>query len=151
MLAQARLQADPRIHLLEADIHSPFPLPPRSFDVIFISLVLEHTATLGPIFENIARLLAPNGTVRILELHADRQRAGTTAHFPHNGQDIRLPSYPHAAAELQHHLILACLIHIRSIDRAPDPQSLAHCSRLAKYKSLPLLLDVRAMMKEFTL
>jgi SAM-dependent methyltransferase len=151
MLAQARLQAEPRIRLLEADIHSALPLPPHSFDVIFISLVLEHTATLGPIFENIARLLAHNGTVRILELHADRQRAGTTAHFPHNGQDIRLPSYPHDAAELQHHLTLANLINIRIIDRTPDPESLAHCPRLAKYKGFPLLLDVRANSPEFTL
>jgi SAM-dependent methyltransferase len=151
MLAQARLLSDPRIHLLEADIHSTLPLPPHSFDVIFISLVLEHTATLAPIFDNIARLLAANGTVRILELHADRQRAGTAAHFPHHGEDIRLPSYPHDAAELQHHLTLASLIHMRIIDRIPDPESLAHCPRLAKYKDLPLLLDVRATHPEFTL
>jgi SAM-dependent methyltransferase len=145
MLAQARrLLPNPRIQILEADIQTPLPLPTHSFDVIVISLVLEHIPALAPFFHNIARLLAPNGILRILELHADRQRTGTGAHFPHNGQDIRLPSYPHDATELHQEIAAIHLTLLHTLQHIPDDASITRYSHLTKYKNLPLLLDLRA-------
>ncbi len=119
-------------------------LPEGAFDVVVVSLVLEHFAEIGGVLRNAAKFVAPGGVVRMLELHPARQRSGTGAHFLHEGRDVRLPSYPHDGAELRREFEKAGLTGVQMVEHAPDDAMVARFPRLAKYGGMPLLIDVRA-------
>ena len=148
MLARAQERtADPRVSLLAADI-TMFPptLAPGTFDRVLITLVLEHIELLPPVFATIRQALAPGGAVRILEMHPELARRGTGAHFWHEGQEIRLPSYPHAAAEMRQAASSAGL-EISSITEWFASESAARrCGKLRKHLGLPILLETRACL-----
>ena len=119
---------------VEADLAGEIPLAEGFFEVVVISLVLEHFSEIQAVLRNAARLMAPGGVLRILELHAARQRAGTAAHFLHEGQDVRLPSYPHDAEEFRAELAPAGFGEVRIVERVPDEETLARSPRLEKYR-----------------
>ncbi len=142
--AMEQYKGDARVRFIQADIAGELPVEARGFDVVVTSLVLEHFVEIGGVLRNVARFVSPGGVVRMLDLHADRQRAGTNAHFLHEGRDVRLPSYPHDGAELRRELEKVGLTKVGVAEHTPDEAMVARFARLAKYAGMPLLIDVRA-------
>lgn len=58
--AAERLGHDPRIRYVQGDIYN-LPFPTGFFDTVVTVRVLHHVVDLGAAFEEIARILAPNG------------------------------------------------------------------------------------------
>jgi malonyl-CoA O-methyltransferase len=82
MLARARENVSAEhVRFERHDVTQPWPLPAGSADVVVVMLVLEHIASLGLVFEQAARALAPGGTLFVCELHPMRQMLGGQAHF----------------------------------------------------------------------
>lgn len=144
MLARARERYGEKVALVEGDVAGALNLGEGGFDLVVVSLVLEHFAEIRPVIRNAARLAVSGGELRILELHPSRQRAGTGAHFLHEGRDVRLPSYPHEEAEFREELARAGFEDVRIAEHVPDEETLARSPRLAKYRGMTLLLEVRA-------
>lgn len=98
MLRRARERVPgTRVEFVRADVRSPWPLPDASMDVVIGNLVLEHVASLGPIFGESARVLRPGGTLFLCELHPFRQWRGGQAHFTDGatGETVRVPAHVH--------------------------------------------------------
>ncbi|HLL45229.1 MAG TPA: class I SAM-dependent methyltransferase [Longimicrobiaceae bacterium] len=145
MLERARAQLeDPRAHWLQADLASPVPLADGCADEVLLCLVLEHVPQLGPLFQEVHRLLAPGGRVRGLEIHPRLVQAGTQAHFWHEGREYRLASFPHTAQDFVAALSAAGLEPAALCEWYGTQAAEAHCAKLRKHRGLPVVLDVRA-------
>jgi ubiquinone/menaquinone biosynthesis C-methylase UbiE len=82
MLTRARTRVvDQRVHFVQHDVRSPWPLEDNSADVAIAMLVLEHVEYLGPVFLEAARVLRAGGELFISELHPARQLLGNQARF----------------------------------------------------------------------
>ncbi len=72
-----------------------------SFDKVFMSLVLEHISNLDSFFQKIVNLLNTQGEVLISELHPERGKQGSLAHFTtKSGDEVRLSSKAHSEDEI---------------------------------------------------
>ena len=101
MLAIA-IEAVPDGTFLVADISEPWPLEDDSADLVVASLVLEHIEVLAPIMAEAARVLRRGGTLRISELHPDRQAGGSRAHFvDESGERVDIAAFVHPQAEVE--------------------------------------------------
>lgn len=74
-LARRRVPA-PHFQLVQADVTAPWPLPAAFADVVLFNLVLEHVASLPPVFHEAARVLRPGGDLFVSEYHPARLAAG---------------------------------------------------------------------------
>lgn len=83
MLEKAREKLhSPAVQFVQADIKADWYFAePGSFDLVVFSLVLEHIAGLGPVFEKAAAALRPGGHVYLGELHPFKQYLGSKARF----------------------------------------------------------------------
>lgn len=71
----------PNVRFVQADITQTWEFADDTYDLLTFSLVLEHIEKLGPIFENVARVLRPGGYVYVGELHPGKQYTGSKARF----------------------------------------------------------------------
>lgn len=149
MLAQGRARwgSEKRVTLVRGDIAGELGVTREGFDLLFVSLVLEHLAEVGRIFDGAMGCLVHGGRIRILELHPDRQREGTAAHFYHEGEDHLLPSYPHDGEELRRVLENAGAEAVEARAHIPNEGTLAKSQRVGKYRGMPLLLDVSGIRR----
>ena len=101
MLAKARARVtSPNVSFLEHDIQRSWPLPDESANAVIGNLVLEHVSNLGIIFHEAQRVLRPNGTLFICELHPFRQHLGGQAQFTEESGERRLvEAYVHDVSE----------------------------------------------------
>lgn len=83
MLARAKdkIQSD-KVEFIQADINGKWSFAyNRQFDLTTFSLVLEHIEHLDNIFEELSKVVKPNGYVYIGELHPFKQYTGSKARF----------------------------------------------------------------------
>ena len=102
MLAQARRRVSSnRVHFFEHDVSNPWPIPDQSADLVLDSLVLEHVADLGVVFQQARRVLKPGGSLFVCELHPFRQISGAQAHFvdPSTGDPVHVPAVRHDVSD----------------------------------------------------
>lgn len=70
------------VKFIQADINSDWDfLNEEKFDLTTFSLVLEHIEDLNKIFEQLKKVVKPEGYVYIGELHPFKQYSGTKARF----------------------------------------------------------------------
>lgn len=102
MLERARDRVDSAAVRFEAgDITQQWPAADAAFDVVVITLVLEHVEQLGPVFEQARRVLTVGGLLYIAELHPYRQLAGGQARFTPEGggREELVPAWQHTVSE----------------------------------------------------
>jgi ubiquinone/menaquinone biosynthesis C-methylase UbiE len=102
MLARARARiTSVNVKFAEHDIQRSWPFPDESFNAVIGNLVLEHVSNIRVVFEEAQRVLRPNGTLFICELHPFRQRLGSQAQFTDSksGERHRVEAYAHDVSE----------------------------------------------------
>lgn len=136
MLRRARGRCTARnVSFIRLDLSSPIPLRAGSADLVVITLVLEHLASLAKVMRECARVLRPSGRLFLCELHPERQEAGARARFEGGaGEEVRVPGYPrgveeHLAAAREAGLTLVELGERRAPTDAPSdpPRVLSLC------------------------
>jgi malonyl-CoA O-methyltransferase len=98
MLHEAQRRG-PALRLLEQDMAGPLPLPDASVDCALFCLSLEHAADLLPPLREARRLLRPDGSAAVIEIHPFLALGGVAAHFEQNGVTIRMPTFAHSFAD----------------------------------------------------
>ncbi len=83
------------------DITRRWPAEDASYDLVIITLVLEHVEDLAPVFDQARRVLRKGGLLYIAELHPYRQLAGRQARFTPSGSDkeVFVPAWKHSISE----------------------------------------------------
>ncbi len=77
-------------------------IPFSPFDVIIMSLVLEHIADLNRFFDKTFKLLKKSGRLLFSEIHPFRSKKGFLAHFKDmQGTEIRLSSKAHTEKDIK--------------------------------------------------
>jgi malonyl-CoA O-methyltransferase len=102
MLARARERVKAaNVRFVQHDVRSAWPVPAESVDVVMGNLVLEHIQNLAPVYAEAVRVLRPGGRLWLCELHPERQRLGSQAHFTDSatGATIHVPAFRHTASE----------------------------------------------------
>ncbi len=102
MLARGRERVKAAsVRFVQHDIRSAWPAPVESVDLVMGNLVLEHIKDLMPVYAEAVRVLRPGGRLWLCELHPERQRLGSQAHFTDNatGAKIHVPAFRHTASE----------------------------------------------------
>ncbi|MBC7446626.1 MAG: class I SAM-dependent methyltransferase [Hymenobacteraceae bacterium] len=95
MLAKAQLKAPANVTFRQADITQPWGFTGESADLITCSLILEHIADLGFVFNQAAQVLAPGGRLYVGELHPFKQYQGSKARFETEAGMRELECYVH--------------------------------------------------------
>lgn len=102
MLARARTRVSARsVTFIEHDIQRSWPVPDESFNAVIGNLVLEHISNISIIFHEAQRVLRPNGTLFLCELHPFRQRLGSQAQYTdlQSGNRLKVEAYAHDVSE----------------------------------------------------
>ena len=94
MLTIARTRL-PHARLFHHDMANPLPIPNDAFHRTLFSLTLEHLADLRAPLSEARRITKPDGRIHLIEIHPFYSLAGAAAHFDHQGQEVRMPTYPH--------------------------------------------------------
>lgn len=83
----------------------------EKFDLIIISLVIEHIQHLEPLFNKIHKLLKPMGRLCLSEIHYSRMLNGSGARFfdEQQNKEIRGQSFSHDEIEIENAAILSGL------------------------------------------
>lgn len=82
MLAKAKEKIfSASVQFVNADITREWKFRNEIYDLVSLSLVLEHTESLDHIFKEASLSLKPGGYVYVGELHPSKQYAGTKARF----------------------------------------------------------------------
>ncbi len=145
MLAVARTRAearDPRVSFALAEVAAGVPVADGGADVALIVLVLEHVAALAPLGAELARIVAPGGHVRVVEIHADRIAAGTVAHFQVDDGEVRFTSAAHPPAAVAAALTTAGFAIRSMAEHRAEGALLAAVPKLAKHAGGAVVLDV---------
>lgn len=137
----------PGANWVQGSLHAT-PFATASFDGALVVLVLEHLQELAPLFTEIARVLAPGGVLRLLEIHHDLLAAGTVAHFHDAGVERRFTSTAHATATIVAALTAAGFVIAHCRELAADGELLAAVPKLAKHTGRRVLLDLLAVREE---
>jgi malonyl-CoA O-methyltransferase len=98
MLAKAR-ERDATLRLLQHDMTLRLPLPDRSADLALFSLSLEHVRDIAAPLGEAGRILRQGGGIAVIEIHPLLSMGGLAAHFHEGGQEVRMPTFPHAFAD----------------------------------------------------
>lgn len=146
MLERARERTqDPRARFAQADLlRAPLPFANGAFDLVLVTLVLEHFERVGGVLPEAARALAPGGRLRILEIHPRLAATGNGAHFWHEGTEHRLPSFGHDADELDRALAATPLRRSRVTEWSPSETLMKRLEKLRKHAGKAMLLDYEA-------
>lgn len=102
MLTRARKRvASDHVAFTEHDIQRTWPVSDESVNAVVGNLVLEHISNIQMIFHEAQRVLRPNGTLFLCELHPFRQRLGSQAQFtdPRSGDRLKVEAYAHDVSE----------------------------------------------------
>ncbi|MFN8528087.1 MAG: class I SAM-dependent methyltransferase [Anaerolineae bacterium] len=77
------------------------PLAAESVDVVLCGLAIGHVATLEPILTEIVRVLKPNGTALISDVHPDLFLQGGQRTFTAQGKTYAVEHYPHTISQVR--------------------------------------------------
>jgi SAM-dependent methyltransferase len=112
------------------------------FDVALIVLVLEHVASLAPVFAAARRALRDGGVLRVIEIHPSLVAAGTVAHFEEGEREVRFASDTHAIDEVR--AALADFDVLRVDEHEASGSLLAAVPALAKHQGKRVMYDLAA-------
>ena len=99
MLAKAKEKL-PGVEFIHCDFMEQ-DLQKFHFDKVFMSLVLEHISDLDVFFQKIVAILNDKGEVLISELHPERGKQDSLAHFKTSeGDEVKLSSKTHLEEEI---------------------------------------------------
>lgn len=124
MLARARTRVtNPHVTFIEHDIQGTWPVANESVNAVVGNLVLEHVSNIRIIFHEAQRVLRPNGTLFLCELHPFRQRLGSQAQFTDNksGDRLKVEAYVHDISEYVNSGIEAGLQLVRIGEWSDEP------------------------------
>jgi ubiquinone/menaquinone biosynthesis C-methylase UbiE len=96
--AREKVRAE-NVRFFLMDISQPWDFENEFFELIVCNLVLEHIQSLGLVFGEARRVLQPNGTFFINELHPFRQYNGKKARFFSNQEKIAVEAYVHHVSD----------------------------------------------------
>jgi len=102
MLARARARVkQTNVTFAEHDIQRTWPLGDETVNTVIGNLVLEHLANIRMVFHEAERVLRPNGTLFLCELHPFRQRLGAQAQYTDakTGDRQKVEAYAHDVAD----------------------------------------------------
>jgi ubiquinone/menaquinone biosynthesis C-methylase UbiE len=102
MLRRARARVtDPRVHFMQHDVRTTWPLANDSRDIIIAMLILEHVEDLETVFAEASRVLRSRGELFICELHPMRQLMGGQAQFSNTqtGERELVPAFLHNVSD----------------------------------------------------
>lgn len=102
MLARARARVmTGKVTFIEHDIQHTWPVPDESFNAVVGNLVLEHVSNIQIVFHEAQRVLRPNGSLFLCELHPFRQRLGSRAQFTDakSGERLKVEAYAHDVSD----------------------------------------------------
>ncbi len=97
-LAQQKVRAA-HVRFQFTDITQRWPVANEQIDLVTCSLVLEHIRDLAPIFQEAERVLKPNGSFYLCELHPFKQYQGTKARFERGDTTVELPVFVHHVSD----------------------------------------------------
>lgn len=136
--ARARLPSQARLH--HGDIRVPVA-PAASFDLVLITLVLEHVEDAAPVFERAFEALAPGGRVCVMELHPSALKAGSRAKFlDDQGHVIMTDAFAHTFASWDEDARAAGFEGGVCRDVSPDATLLARFPSRKRRPDIPWLL-----------
>ena len=128
MLARARARVNvPRVHFLQHDVRSTWPLADASAEVVIAMLILEHVEHLETVFAEAARALTIRGEFFVCELHPMRQHAGGQAQFsnPKTGKQQRVTAFLHDVSDYVN-VGLACGFELQQLGEWRDADAPAN-------------------------
>jgi ubiquinone/menaquinone biosynthesis C-methylase UbiE len=102
MLARARERvAGANVRFVQHDVRTAWPAAHGAADTVVGNLVLEHVEQLAPVYAEAERVLRTGGQLFLCELHPERQRRGSQAHFTHaaTGATIHVAAHLHSVAD----------------------------------------------------
>lgn len=134
-----------RVRVIRQDIEAPLPVDDGAFDRVLCALVVEHIRKLDLLFNEFARICAPDGFVVISAMHPAMMLRGISARFtdPRTGRDTRPKSHPNAISDFLTAALKAGLILDHISEAAIDEQMARVSPRGAKYEGWPMLLAMR--------
>jgi malonyl-CoA O-methyltransferase len=125
------------------------PFVSDAFDVVISGLALGHATSVDAWMVEIARVLAPAGTLLYSDFHPDAARAGLTRSFKdQNNETWTVPHYlfevdAQRAAAANAGLRIECLHEVRVGEELSEP--FAHSQEFyRRWDGLPIVLVVRA-------
>lgn len=112
----------------------------NKFEKILMSLVLEHISYLDSFFDKVKFVLKEKGEILISELHPERGKKGSLAHFKtDNGNEIQLSSKPHSEYEILKAAEKAGLkLNIKK-DILGDDELVKISEKWSKYLDMPMI------------
>jgi ubiquinone/menaquinone biosynthesis C-methylase UbiE len=102
MLERARQHVESsNVRFETGDVTDPWPAADASFDLVIITLVLEHVERLAPVLNQARRVLRDAGMLYITELHPFRQLVGGQARFTPEGSEAEqlVQAWKHSISE----------------------------------------------------
>src|SRR6185312_6317976 len=98
-VARDRFAGEARVAWIEADVTRPL-LAGRTFDLVVVTLVLEHVEDAASVFRAAAAIAPAAARMVAHELHPELHARGARAHVDVDGETWALPSHPHDARDL---------------------------------------------------
>ncbi len=98
MLAKARERCT-AFDLFQHDMAEPVGLSDACADIVVICLTLEHISSIGPVIDEAARILRPDGRLIVFEIHPFLSARGVAAHFEDGRGEVHMPTYAHPFAD----------------------------------------------------
>lgn len=133
---------DPRVSFVAHDLLTAWT-PPRTFDLAFVVLVLEHLPTLDGLVFSLARAVRPGGRLRIVDLHPERIATGSIAHFREGTTEVHFASVAHPVHTIYSALEAVGFEVVRRDWIAGDAM-IGGVPSLAKHRGRKLVLDIKA-------
>lgn len=95
-IAKEKIKAE-NVTFKTQDLTQSWDLSTETFDVVVGNLVLEHIENLKPIFQEVFRVLKPNGILFLCELHPYKQLKGSKARFSED--KVKITAFIHEISE----------------------------------------------------
>jgi malonyl-CoA O-methyltransferase len=143
MLAEARRKPGAeQIRILCHDLHSPLSLRDGEFDLVVSGLVLEHLRVLDGFFNEIKRVLKPDGRAVVSAMHPAMFLRGSQARFtdPSTGEVVQPGSIAHSMSDVMMAAIRAELQLTNIEEISPDAEFATRYPRAEKYVGWPMLV-----------
>jgi SAM-dependent methyltransferase len=144
MLNVARRQV-PNLPLVQADLDRRFPFCSGLFDVVLSALVSEHLTNLPGFFEEVARVLVPEGRLIFSAFHPDLAAAGIEANFELDGVEYRLGAEKHTIEDFVDALSNSGLQTKIVREFAGDEELVRQIGRAKKYLGRPMLVLIEGV------
>lgn len=142
MLEVAR-RREPDATWVEADLLA-LPEQLLGFDLVFVSLVLEHVADLRAAFGAAFATARPGGALFVFEIHPEYRAGGKRANFRDGDRELFLPSFEHRLEDFESALRAASWELARTTSWYATEATCAESDKLRRYLGQPVLLELRA-------